>query len=981
MKKICLTVLSTVCALCAAFGVVALNVQSVSADTAVELSATKIMKSNAEDKMLLATAIKNFENVYEVGYIGLEDVDTISAETTTYYTEITTGETVWTAESIFGEEFLGAGLIVWEIEYDEGEQYVYQAYAKYGTLLEGDVVVNDPETVVLGEQRTTSPTHKENADGFAVLKDNASWGSYYHGYPLGYANGAYWTGVLSDEDSIWTNAAHATSPHQVGFKLKADAVSQLISLGLKSMTFNLTADLACYVVVYLDNEDATAVTGDLVATHQTYSYLQYFNNGSQITVDLQKALAAGGVNFALTPDLTWNTNVMQQTKTTLTNVKFMKMSKAEIDKIASEQAMAAVKNSSNWGTHYHGYPYMTSSDANSVWTNAAKGIGHAGFTWTRDMLNTILTLGYRSITFTVTTAEGAHVAIYFDGAAGVNWISGEAAMEDSGTYYFASGSEVTIDLKAVMENVQQDSNYPTSAIKFVVCDGTNWGGANPQRVTFSAISFDEKFIGEGNQKPAIERANDILKNGTSYASFYHGTVGTATKAENSVTVNLSKGPYSNSGTGFTLKSAVVKSLYLAGVEKLSFKLDVATASYFAVYASGVTNHTYVTGHASSKDEGGDYTFYCTSGSTITVDLVALMANTTFMSNTGEKDGLKFVLTTGESWNLVSASDVITISNIAVEEFTYDNAKKLTIVTTTGDFPGAGKGNLEQDKAVLQSLKDAGFRYLDLSMYGFTATSDYMQADWETKVAELKSYAASLGLTFVQAHSQGGNPLSANQTEVDTLVNYTLRQIEICGKLGIKNIVVHAGTRAGLTKEQCFEQNKAFYDRLVPTAQACGVNVLVENSTVYNNGSNFYLGSAAQMLEFVKYVNHPNFHACWDTGHANCEGDQYDDILALGDELYAIHFADNQGNGDTHHMPYFGTLKIEPVMRALKEIGFDGYFTLECDGSSRTTGKWTGPEELNSLVGATPSALTREQQEKLLYEITVYILRTRGMLAE
>ena len=36
-----------------------------------------------------------------------------------------------------------------------------------------------------------------------------------------------------------------------------------------------------------------------------------------------------------------------------------------------------------------------------------------------------------------------------------------------------------------------------------------------------------------------------------------------------------------------------------------------------------------------------------------------------------------------------------------------------------------------------------------------------------------------------------------------------------------------------------------------------------------------------MVEFLNYVGHPLLHACWDTGHANCEGSQYDDIVTLG----------------------------------------------------------------------------------------------------
>ena len=267
------------------------------------------------------------------------------------------------------------------------------------------------------------------------------------------------------------------------------------------------------------------------------------------------------------------------------------------------------------------------------------------------------------------------------------------------------------------------------------------------------------------------------------------------------------------------------------------------------------------------------------------------------------------------------------------------------------------------------------------MYSFTAGCDYMQSDWKTKIAELKDYADSLGMTFVQAHSQGGNALNA--AEFDTLVAYTLRQIEICGELGIENIVVHPGYQAGYTKQQWFDGNKTFFNALLVKAEECGVNVLCENSTSKNLGSIYWANSGADMREFIEYVDNPYFHACWDTGHGNCEGEQYDDIIALGDELYAIHFNDNLGNGDFHLIPYFGSMDCYGVLKALNEIGYSGYFTFESDGGSRTNGAWHGPNDLEILSEKTIAELSDDRlgQEKLLYQIGERLLSTYGMLDE
>ena len=306
--------------------------------------------------------------------------------------------------------------------------------------------------------------------------------------------------------------------------------------------------------------------------------------------------------------------------------------------------------------------------------------------------------------------------------------------------------------------------------------------------------------------------------------------------------------------------------------------------------------------------------------------------------------------------------------------------KWKIATSTADMHGAG---YETDADAIRGLYEAGFRYIDYSMYGLKQDSVLMSDNWREEVLKIKAVADELGMTFVQAHSPGGNLLSTNQQEVDELIATTKRSIEICEVLGIKNTVVHVGWKDGLNRKQFFRMNMLMYYNLLPTAEKCGVNILCENSTKKNMQNFEYLSTGKDMREFVEFVNHPNFHACWDTGHANCdELDQYQNILDIGDELYAIHYAENDGSSDSHVMPFFGTLNHNDVVRALVDMGYTGYFTLECDGGDRTAGSYTGPE-FSWLKKACPDVsdlsqpdalqvLDRAQQEKLLFDIANHI---------
>ena len=304
---------------------------------------------------------------------------------------------------------------------------------------------------------------------------------------------------------------------------------------------------------------------------------------------------------------------------------------------------------------------------------------------------------------------------------------------------------------------------------------------------------------------------------------------------------------------------------------------------------------------------------------------------------------------------------------------------MKIATTTGDFGAFCENDIER----IRELHRAGFRYIDLSMYSFSPDSEYMGENWENAVSRLQEEADRLGMTFVQAHSQGGNPLKDDQAHVDFLVAATCRSIEICHKLGIQNTVVHPGYAKGIPKEEWFERNKAFFQRLFPTMEKCGVNVLIENSTSANMKDRYFANSGKDMLEFLQYVAHPMLHACWDTGHANCEGAQYDDIVTLGKELYAIHYNDNHGLKDEHLIPYFGTLNHDEIIHALMKIQFGGYFTLECSSSLIPKNYWLGGRRcFNQDMRLTdPQLFMQRHLESLLYETAKYILDSYHLLEE
>lgn len=296
---------------------------------------------------------------------------------------------------------------------------------------------------------------------------------------------------------------------------------------------------------------------------------------------------------------------------------------------------------------------------------------------------------------------------------------------------------------------------------------------------------------------------------------------------------------------------------------------------------------------------------------------------------------------------------------------------MKLATTTEDF-GRATG-FDYDKCV-QYTCEAGFNCIDLSMYVIKENDPlFFNQNWQYVAEKLKALGEELGAQYVQAHSPSGNP-HLSKAHYDEYLWKTKRSIEVCGILGIPNIVVHSGFRPGMTKKEYHEESGRFFQELFPLMEKFQVNVLCENGKKVEDHYNLYSGQ--EMRDFIEHVNHPLFHGCWDTGHANMNGPQYNDIVAVGKDLYALHINDNRGELDEHIIPFFGTINMDEVMSALADIDYKGYFTFETCYALRPGNVYFGPrrtfEKSNRLYE--PTLEMQKDMSAFLYKMGEHILK-------
>ena len=164
---------------CIIMGVLSVH-KTAAADGEFECSETKCLLSNDKTGMLIVTAIKNYDYVYEIGYEFTKGSVSENDFTATdrYFREISKGGKSVTAGDIFGLNYADAALAVWEITYDSNIEYEFKFYAKVGKLgSDGQTVVKqDPEQIVYGKTKnvvtyTEVKHYIRNINGSYTLKE------------------------------------------------------------------------------------------------------------------------------------------------------------------------------------------------------------------------------------------------------------------------------------------------------------------------------------------------------------------------------------------------------------------------------------------------------------------------------------------------------------------------------------------------------------------------------------------------------------------------------------------------------------------------------------------------------------------------------------------------------------------------------------------------------------------------------------------
>lgn len=240
----------------------------------------------------------------------------------------------------------------------------------------------------------------------------------------------------------------------------------------------------------------------------------------------------------------------------------------------------------------------------------------------------------------------------------------------------------------------------------------------------------------------------------------------------------------------------------------------------------------------------------------------------------------------------------------------------------------------EEKAVLYVAR-AGFDAWDFSMFDMVRYNGKNKKLIETGhplgkknylafARELRKIGENNGIVCNQSHAPF--PVSS-----PAMWDYLKRSIECTAEVGGEICVIHPDN------DKSPEENAEMFRELLPFAKDYGVKIATENMWNWDYERGHAAPAACSdeesFLDHLNAVNDPYLVACLDIGHAEMEGlntSAEKMILALGDKLQALHLHDNDLHDDSHAIPFSMKIDFQKVIKALKAVNYQGYFTLEAD---------------------------------------------------
>ncbi|HEV2659707.1 MAG TPA: TIM barrel protein [Ktedonobacteraceae bacterium] len=188
---------------------------------------------------------------------------------------------------------------------------------------------------------------------------------------------------------------------------------------------------------------------------------------------------------------------------------------------------------------------------------------------------------------------------------------------------------------------------------------------------------------------------------------------------------------------------------------------------------------------------------------------------------------------------------------------------------------------------------------------------------------IKEYGLTIASTNGGLSIEQGLNRREHHAQIEQRLRATIEQAE---HWGIPNIIVFSGNRAGLDDKTGAEITAEGLSRVAGVAEQAGVTLILELLNSKVDHKDYQCDHTTWGVEVCRMVNSPRVKLLYDIYHMQImEGDIIRTIRANHAFFAHYHTAGNPGR---HEIDETQELNYPPIIRAIRETGYEGYLGQE-----------------------------------------------------
>lgn len=229
--------------------------------------------------------------------------------------------------------------------------------------------------------------------------------------------------------------------------------------------------------------------------------------------------------------------------------------------------------------------------------------------------------------------------------------------------------------------------------------------------------------------------------------------------------------------------------------------------------------------------------------------------------------------------------------------------------------------------IFNYIKIVGYEGIEIAP--FTIADNLSEISKDTLI-KIKRLSENTGIKIIGTHwllvKPEGLSISSKDTELRKRTSdYLSKLVNFTSDIGGEIMVLGSPKQRMINQGQTYEEVKGYLKEVIlPVLERCQEkNIFLCIEPLAKKETNF-INTAEQAIEIIEEINHPNLKLHLDVKAMSDEEKTIPEIIEIGAK-YLKHFHANDKNllG-----PGFGEIDYKPIIEKLKEIGYDGWLSVE-----------------------------------------------------